>query len=147
MDAYYVGAGAFMTSITDAFRPVRDYIAAKGDAAASAVVHKERSRKGGHLLFRPLGLGLVTEVLCKIWARTALAEGAQAIATLPLRFEVAPFRGIIWDSARGLVITKGRTLARDLLMYMCGRDVSDLEERYREALDDKSASLRGLPRL
>jgi hypothetical protein len=52
-----------------------------------------------------------------------------------MRLEEEPFEGIIWDNTRGIILSKGKSLAVRLIAYMLGGDRADREllAEYRRA--------------
>jgi DNA sulfur modification protein DndB len=86
-----------------------------------------RSSAGGHLLFRPIGLEIVTRsAIALAKARhISITDAVRLLAPLPMQLDAEPFRGIVWDSDRGIILSKGKPLAIRLVGYMLGGEEAD----------------------
>ena len=66
------------------------------------------------------------------------------ISKLPTDLTQTPYNGVIWDPSQKKIIG-GRTLARNLLLYMLDRppkDVDELHEDYAKALGVETDQIR-----
>jgi DNA sulfur modification protein DndB len=117
------------------FPPVGELFASNTPAE---VTERRRGPEGGHILFRPIGLEIVTRLAVEVASSgTSLLEAVRALSNIPVNLDVAPYRGVIWDPVRRTMIPAGKALARDVLKYMLGRDAGDRDEllnRYKRAL-------------
>ncbi len=135
LDAYYRTATNFFSAIARSFPAVRDVFDSK---SPSMITARYRSSKGGHILFRPIGLELFTRVALE-YARARTVKLASAISLLkpmPMNLDKAPFVQVIWDPVRGRMISEGKSLAKELMRYIAGLDVDvrTLREKYALAV-------------
>ena len=108
------------------------------------VVKKYRHSDGGSVLFRPMGLKILTEIVAVLTEKYPLTECFKLISKLPTDLAQDPYSGVIWDSSQKKIIN-GSTLARNLLLYMLNhpsKDVGKLQEDYAKALGDEINKIR-----
>lgn len=110
-------------------------------------IKKHRHDDGGHILFRPVGLLIYTEIVATLMrtASLSLDESVAELNALPTQLSEAPYAGILWDSATATMNIKNRALTRELLLYFLGHlketgRVKKMQARYALLLDDASAS-------
>jgi DNA sulfur modification protein DndB len=135
LDEYYEIAVSYFTALGRAFPPVGELLRASNPGK---ITEKHRGDHGGHLLFRPIGLDIMTQA-CIAYATqraVSLPDAVLALKAMPINLAQAPFRHVIWDPVRKTIITNGKTLARQLVKYLAGLSVDreDLEEQYGVAL-------------
>ncbi len=130
--AYEKLAKDYFAALGKAFRPVAELLKAKDPGA---VTEKQRGPHGGHLLFRPIGLEIVTRVAIDLAQEKAikLPKAVEQLKKLPTDLSKLPYRGVIWDPVRRNMIPAGKALARKLLRYMLGfkEDEAKLRREYR----------------
>jgi DNA sulfur modification protein DndB len=105
-------------------------------AEAKLIVEKYRTATGGHVLFRPVGLRIFTEVAAALISDgQPLAKAMKTISQLPVRLSKEPYRNVIW-LPKGQIEEGGRALCRLLLLNMLGleTDQKDLRDRYAKQL-------------
>lgn len=111
-----------------------------------SIVSKHRGSHGGKVVFRPLGLEVMTRVISHITTRDLSLEKAVALASkLPRDLDAAPFEGLMWDSGRQTITNAHKTTLREVMLYMLGdyakwRD-DKLQARYRKETGNDSAVL------
>ena len=141
-------AEACFRGLAQAFPPFGDYFAAS-DASAPAIVRRHRHRNGGHVLFRPIGLRLVAEVVVKIVksGNMTLNKALTSAKKLPVELSKTPYKGVIW-LPNGRINPGGRAVCRRLLLHMLGHEKkpTDLLARYAKTLGRDPVSVR-LPSL
>ena len=133
--------------LAKAFPPLGDYCAAS-DASAPAIVKKHRRGNGGHVLFRPIGLRLVAEVVVEIVkSGKTLKKAFTSVEKLPVELSKTPYKGVIW-LPNGKMNPGGRAVCRRLLLHMLGHEKkpADLLARYARMLGQDLASVK-LPSL
>lgn len=124
LELHYKFATSYFSALGKTFKPVGDLFAAKD---AASVTEIQRGPHGGHLLFRPIGLDIITRTaveLAKIRG-IELPEAVKALKNLPIDLAAAPYRNVIWDPDRHTVIARGKVLASDLVKYMAGLAVDE----------------------
>lgn len=134
LDEFYTIATTYFSALGKAFKPVGSLFAATKPAA---VAGKHRGPHGGHLLFRPIGLDIVTKTVVEI-AQTRdieLADAVMKLRNLPTDIAAAPYLNVIWDPSRHKV-ARDKALAHDLVRYMAGLPVDEdqLKNQYSVAL-------------
>jgi DNA sulfur modification protein DndB len=83
-----------------------------------------------------LGLTIYTETIQRLSANRSLSESIELVARIPRKLSAKPFADVLWDTRRKTIITKGKVLARDLMLYMLGenRESDKLRRDYALAL-------------
>ncbi|MDH7810043.1 MULTISPECIES: DGQHR domain-containing protein [unclassified Rhizobium] len=135
LDAYEAYALEYFDALAKAFPPVKTLM---GSSNPQTIVKRFRGDHGGHVLFRPVGLDIITKVAIA-YARerkTELSDAVLALNKIPVDLTKPPYRDVIWDATRERMIVRGKVLARELLKYMVGLpvDAADLKRNYRVAL-------------
>jgi DNA sulfur modification protein DndB len=128
-------AKKFFRLLARGFRPLRRYFKSDSTEAKLAVA-RYRTPTGGHVLFRPIGLRIFTEVAAGLISQGESPDKAmRKISRLPVRLSKEPYRRVIWLPS-GKIEEGGRALCRRLLMNMLGleKDQNDLRERYAKEL-------------
>lgn len=134
LDGYRQIADNYFSALATAFPPLGDYYQTRNPAS---IVKKHRSEQGGHILFRPIGLSLITASAIALAAsqKIGLTKALKLVGKLETNLAKAPYAEVIWDTKRNKVIPKGKTLARRLMFYMldipCKKEKSLLVE-YRK---------------
>ena len=131
LEQYYQFSIKYFDALADAFKPVGELLKTSSPAT---VTSKYRGNFGGHLLFRPMGLDLVTRLAIQV-AKTKeidLTEAVKIISSIPTDLSSAPYQHVIWDSNRRTINTKGKIIARDILQYICGFpiNIEELKNKY-----------------
>jgi DNA sulfur modification protein DndB len=113
----------FFEALEDIAPPFRTYFA----NSQPKVGQRLRSSSGGHLLFRPIGLEIVTRSAIALAKsrHMSIADAVHLLAPLPMQLDAEPFRDIIWDSDRDIILSKGKSLAIRLVGYMLGGEEAD----------------------
>lgn len=128
-------AQRFFRTMAKHFRPLRIYFKSSPDEAKT-IVAKYRTTAGGHVLFRPIGLRIFTEVAGElVQAGKSLDDALTLMSELPVRLSREPYNNVIW-LPNGTMNPGGRAICRRLLMYMLGheRNPRDLRDRYAKQL-------------
>lgn len=118
LEWFHSEAISFFAALEDIAPPLKAYFS----SSTPAVAQRLRSSSGGHLLFRPIGLEIVTRsAIALSKARGApLVDSVSLLMRIPMRLEDEPFEGVIWDTNRGIILTKGKSLAIRLIAHMLG---------------------------
>jgi DNA sulfur modification protein DndB len=135
LEKYYQHASAYFTALRGGFPSLDRYF---GASDYSEVVKRYRGEFGGNVLFRPIGLTMMTEVIA-VLSRSRTLKRAVAIASRsPLALSRPPYLEVLWDKRRGMG-NQGKALARDLLLHMHGelsREKSEeVGRKYARALE------------
>lgn len=131
LDHFYSVATSYFSELGTVFKPVAQLLSTPDPAS---VTERHRGPHGGHLLFRPIGLEIVTRVAIEVaTARsTDLCSAVKLLKGIPTNLADAPYDRVIWDPARQTVNARGKTLARNLLRHICGLPVGDIAELQHE---------------
>ena len=93
------------------------------------------------MLFRPIGLKVLTEVIAGLAEKYPPSECFRMISKLPTDLTEIPYNGIIWHPIPQTIRAKGRPLVKKLLLYMLNQftgDVDKLHEDYAKALEQET---------
>lgn len=112
----------------------------------SRIVRKHRNNRGGSLIYRPLGMMILTESVVRLSRNMSLKSAVRKVAQLPRNLQEKPLRNVLWDPGTKTMVPRNRVLVRKIYLYMLGqiRGSKNLLQKYREVLDDPTATL---PRL
>jgi DNA sulfur modification protein DndB len=143
LKGYIEWTEAFFLAVGKAFPEFGRYLSGKRDRAT---LTKQRA-DGGHILFRPVGLLILAEVLAKIGPKTPLEDALSLCAKLPMQLDDRPYKDVIWMSATGNMNPVKRSISRRILLHMLKLESKpdDLRRRYA-ALFGKEASQVHLPK-
>jgi DNA sulfur modification protein DndB len=113
-------------------------------SSPSTIVTKHRGAHGGKVIFRPVGLDMLTRVVAKLTKTMSLEEAVKLASKLPRDLTSAPFATLLWNTTTQTIGNSNNVTLREVLMHMVG--VSKLSEatllaRYRKAMGDESAQL------
>ncbi len=134
LDQHYTNACDYFKRLTDSFLPLQEFV---NTPDHSTVVKKYRHPEGGSVLFRPIGLQILTEIIAELVRKYPLSKCFKMISKLPIDLAQTPYNEVIWHPTQKKMIIKGKTLARNLLLYMLDhqqKDVDELSEDYAKAL-------------
>jgi DNA sulfur modification protein DndB len=135
LDRYYELAIGYFSSLGKIFEPVERLLSA-GDVGK--ITEEQRGPHGGHLLFRPVGLEIVTRTAVDIAKEfdIPLSKAVDRLKGLPTDIAKPPFQGVLWDPIRHTIIVRGKAVANNLVRYMAGLNVDedDLVATYRTTL-------------
>ena len=142
LNQHYLNACEYFKQLTNCFPPLAEFVNSIDNYPI--VVRKYRHSNGGSVLFRPMGLKILTEIVAVLVETHPLIECFKMISKLPTNLTQDPYNGIIWDSSQKKIIN-GHTLARNLLLYMLDhppKDVNKLHEEYAKALGVETNQIR-----
>lgn len=110
------------------------------------VVPQFRGQHGGKVIFRPLGLELLTATVCRLTNSVSLEEAVRTAAKLPRDLDAVPFVGLMWNPAGRTIIGGHKVTLREILCYMVGAGSrrypdGELLKRYRRDTENAHASL------
>jgi len=141
LNAYFDLARRYVALLSENFAEFRSFLNA---ASPSTVVSKHRGPHGGKLIFRPIGLDILTRVVAKLTKSMPLEEAVKLTSKLPRDLTSAPFSTLLWNTTTQTIGNANNVTLREVLMHMVG--VSKLSEstllvRYRKAMGDENAQL------
>jgi len=130
---YYTFAHRYFELLAEGFDEVASVLT--GDSPGE-VVPLHRHAEGGHVLYRPLGQRVFTELAAVLGRELSMEESVDRLKLLPTDLAAPPYRNLIWDPARAVMLngSAGASLLRDLLLLMLGekprRSIEELQKRY-----------------
>ena len=141
LNAYFDLAKNYVSLLSKNFAEFRSFLNA---ADSSTAVANHRGAHGGKVIFRPVGLDMLTRVVAKLTKTMSLEEAVKLASKLPRDLTSAPFTTLLWNTTTQTIGNSNNVTLREVLMHMVG--VSKLSEatllaRYRKAMGDDSAQL------
>jgi DNA sulfur modification protein DndB len=130
LDEYYQKSLDFFVTLAKSFHSLSAFFKSKNP---SAIVAKYRGAFGGSILFRPIGLKVIAEVIAELSKSMSVNEAIKSCETLPENLTELPYEGLIWDSHRSNMASPLKAaLTRDLLLYMLDAksDSTSIRNRY-----------------
>ena len=125
IDSMYSRASQFWNRLCDQFPPLERL---RDSEPGEMVAQQYRSQRGGHLLFRPVGLLLVVRVFTDLRDVMAMPEDAafQAVGRTPTELAEGPWDSLLWDDLNHRMLTakENQKVARRLLFNALGGDLS-----------------------
>ena len=134
LNKHYENACDYFTRFTDNFSPLTEFCRTSD---YSSIVKKYRNPAGGNILFRPIGLAIITEIISTLVKKHPLDRCFELVAKLPTSLTAEPYNDVIWHPTQKKII-RGKTLVRNLLLYMLDAyegDKNKLHEDYAKALE------------
>lgn len=130
IEAYYITAEHYFELLSQHFGVLREYRQTEGQMAAAAY----RNENGGHLLFRPIGLLLITKVARYLidYENESLEASVRSISQTPMELSQEPWSGLLWDNRnlRMLYTSENQKVARWLLFYIVGGNLTKIRVDY-----------------
>lgn len=125
VDECYVKACGFWDDLCVQFEALRQL---RDSVPNEQVAGRYRSRDGGHLLFRPVGLMLIGRVVCDLRSTEGMStsEAIDVVGDTPTNLADVPWRGLLWDNINGRMLTakENQRVARQLLFCSLGGDIA-----------------------
>ena len=134
LDKHYKSACDYFTQLASSFASLTEFCTASD---YSRIVKKYRNSEGGSILFRPIGLTVLTEIVSTLVKKYPLDRCFELIAKLPTDLTKAPYNGVVWHPKQKRM-TSQKTLVRNLLLYMLDAydgDEDELHGKYAKALE------------
>ena len=137
LDEHHQNACDYFKDLTNSFSPLQEFV---NTSDSSTVVKKYRHPEGGSVLFQPIGLKVLTEVIAGLAEKYPLSECFRMISKLPIDLTQTPYHGVIWHPTQKKMVIKNKALVKNVLLYMLnnfGGDVDKLREDYAKAIGIK----------
>ena len=124
---FYAKSACFWDIMIEYFPPLREVQVSQPD---ENVAGHYRHREGGHLLFRPVGLLIIAQVVRQ--ARDSglpEREAIKRISEISMELTDEPWVGLLWDKINHRMIseTTRQKVAKYLLFYMIGGNLSEMK--------------------
>lgn len=94
------------------------------------VAAEYRGSHGGHLIFRPIGLVLIVDVIHKFVSEgRSLSSTVKAVSQAPMELSCKPWNELLWNPVSNRMITapENRAVALQILYYGIGGKLADLD--------------------
>lgn len=138
LDQYFAYAVRYFELLRKHFPELKSFFAPTN---TSRVVKKHRGAHGGTMMFRPIGLEVMTRVVARLTQDMTLEAAVRRAEALPRDLSKAPYVGLMWDPQRQN-ITAHKTALREVLLYMLG----DYSKWSETTLRNRYRKESGLPR-
>ena len=138
LDEYHQNACDYFKRLTNSFSALQEFVNTPDNPT---VVKKYRHPEGGSVLFRPIGLKVLTEIIAELARKYPLSKCFKMISKLPTDLTEIPYNGIIWHPIPQTIRAKNRVLVRNLLLYMLDQftgDAGKLREDYAKVLEQET---------
>ena len=141
LNEYFELAKNYISLLEQNFAEFRSFLNASNPAS---VVAKHRGSHGGKVIFRPVGLDMLTRVVAKLSKTMSLEDAVKLASRLPRDLTAAPYATLLWNKTTQTIGNSNNVTLREVLMYMVG--VSKLSDstllvRYRKAMGDDNSQL------
>jgi DNA sulfur modification protein DndB len=103
------------------FPPFGEALAFEGDI--TPIISVNRGRTGGHLLFRPVGITIVTRLVCQVKRnnpKSNINYCIKKVSNIPTQLNQAPYKHVLWDPRTKKMRPKGKNVIIDLLAEQIG---------------------------
>lgn len=137
---FYANSVQFWDTMIEHFPPLKE---AEVGQPGENIAARYRHRKGGHLLFRPVGLLIVAEVVRQAKDSGVMEkEAIKRVSAISMDLANEPWSGLLWDKINQRMITgtTNQKVAKQLLFYMIGGDL-DRMRTTKQALHREYAGL------
>lgn len=143
LDKYFKFAETYFLQLRKNFKALDEFFSAGN---TQPVVQKYRGNHGGHVLFRPIGLEILTRVITHLTNDMSLARAVKLVAQLPSDINEEPFQRLIWEPGNRVMLNAHKVTTREVLLYMVGKHSErfpkvKLQERYRKETGKDTAEL------
>ena len=146
---YYAQSEQFWNAMIEHFPPLKEI---RNSHPGENIAGHYRHRQGGHLLFRPVGLLIVAQVVRQAKdSGLSESEAIKRISHISLELTDAPWVGLLWDNGNQRMITASpnQKVAKQLLFYRIGGDLremktseQDLRREYAGLLNTDESAVR-----
>lgn len=143
LEKYFKFAESYFIELRKNFKALDEFFSAEKTAP---IVTKYRGSHGGHVLFRPIGLEIMTRVVARFSKEMSMTQAAKLAAKLPSDLNEEPYEWLMWDPNKRIMLNGHKVTIREVLLYMVGMNArnypkSTLLERYRRETGDEAAKL------
>ena len=143
LDKYFKYAESYFLQLKNNFKALDEFFSTNN---TERVVKKYRGNHGGHVLFRPIGLEIMTRVIARFTKDMSLMRATKLAAELPDSLNEEPFRWLMWQPNKKIMLNGHKVTIREVLLYMVGKNAKNyteatLLERYQRETGDDTAEL------
>lgn len=130
-------ATAFYSRMGELFPILGRYFTAAQPGKRRVILKSMRSPENGHVLFRPIGMLIFSQILKALIPKLSFQEGMGLLAALPTGLHEPPYLGTVWNPIAKTVQNNKMSLCRDVLLHMISHRRGSSEKllkRYATAL-------------
>lgn len=124
---FYAKSTQFWNTLVEYFPALEDILTSQPDNNAA---ERYRNREGGHLLFRPVGLLIIANVVRQA-KDSGISErkAIKRISEVSMELTDKPWVGLLWDKTNQRMIsgTIAQKVAKQILFYTIGGDLADMK--------------------
>jgi len=137
IESYYNYALMFFDELSKALPPINEFFCTKDE---KKVIAKYRSESGGNILFRPLGLIMITEVIAEIAKKKSLHDAFTQVKKLPMDLSQKPYVDAFWIKKTSSINPKAKPVVRDMLLIEANiisspAKVATIKQKYEKILN------------
>ena len=144
VNEFYDEGVHFWDTMCRHFKVLRDFRRSRQKNPARPFRHSN----GGNVLFRPIGLLMVARVIADFeWLDMSRTRAIGRVARVPMVLSRKPWVGLLWDKVNRRMLTapENQKLARRLLYYGAGGQLSDIGTSERRLVDELAGVLHVAP--
>ena len=143
LDKYFQFAKNYFLQLRTNFKALDEFFSEKN---TERMIKKYRGNHGGHVLFRPIGLEIMTRVITRLTKNMSLNRAVKLAAELPNSLNEEPFQWLMWEPNKKIMLNGHKVTIREVLLYMVGKNAKNyteatLLERYQRETGDDTAEL------
>ena len=143
LDRYFKFAEGYFVELGKNYKALNEFFMAGN---TESVVKKYRGNHGGHVLFRPIGLEIVTRVVARLTKDMELEKAVKLAAKLPNDLNEEPYQRLMWEPNKKVMLNGHKVTIREVLLFMVGKNAKNyseakLLERYQRETGDDNADL------
>ncbi len=143
LDKYFKFAETYFLQLRRNFKALDEFFSAEN---TEPVIKKYRGSHGGHVLYRPIGLEIMTRVIARFTKDMSLDQAAKLAAKLPNSLNEEPFQWLMWEPVKKIMINGHKVTIREVLLYMVKKNAKNyseatLLERYQRESGNDTAEL------
>lgn len=124
---FYDKSERFWNALVEHFPPLGEILKSSPN---ENIAGRYRNRKGGHLLFRPVGLLIIAHVIRQAKdSGMSEREAIKRISEVSMELTDEPWVGLLWDKVNQRMIsgTIPQKVARQLLFFFIGGNLTDMK--------------------
>jgi DNA sulfur modification protein DndB len=142
LSQYFKYAETFLLLLRDNFAELESFFSSKNP---ESIVKRYRGSHGGKVLFRPIGLEVITRIVGRLTTSMDLEDAVKLASRLPRDLTSPPYAGLMWDTSRNTITNAHKATLRELLLHMLGDFAKwkpeNLLARYRKETGDDAIKL------
>ena len=143
LDRYFKFAEGYFVELGKNYKALNEFFKAGN---TESVVKKYRGNHGGHVLFRPVGLEILTRVVARLTKEMELEKAVKLAAQLPNDLKDEPYQWLMWEPNKKIMLNGHKVTIREILLFMVGKNAKyyseeKLLERYQRETGDDNADL------